>query len=69
MHHPEMQHQIKNTNSIQLTKSYYTIHGFYLRYPSKPKMLNDILPLADPKSSSDMRRNTIVWSVVLLYLT
>lgn len=37
--------------NIKFSKSYNDIiHEFYLRYLNKPKMLNDVLPLVDPKS-------------------
>lgn len=48
--------------NIQLSKSCNNVlHGFYLRFINKPRMLNDILPLGDPKSSSGVRQN-VVWS-------
>ena len=48
--------------NVKFTASYSgIIHWFYLRYLNKPKMLEDILPLAD-KSSLGVRGNATVWS-------
>lgn len=55
--------------NIQLSKSCNNVlHGFYLRFINKPRMLNDILPLGDPKSSSGVRQNVKFGLEVSLFL-
>lgn len=62
-HRYDEKNNLQTAFNIQLSRGYKNIiYGFYHSYINKPKMLNDILPLADPKLSSTVRGNGTVCS-------